>query len=395
MLDEGRAAVYRRFPFTIILKEAKPDVDLLPITLKVDPGSKTTGIALVQNGRVIFAAELAHRGHHIQSNLEKRNILRRCRRNRKTRYRQRRFLNRKRSSGWLAPSLKSRVGNLQTWFTRFYKLCNIASISMELVRFDTQLMENAEISGVEYQRGELAGYEVREYLLEKYKRKCCYCGKGDCPLEIEHITPKSRGGSNRISNLCLACNSCNQRKGSQTAAEFGFPLIQAQARKPLKCAAAVNTTRWAVWRMFANTGLPVEVGTGGRTKFNRTKQGYGKTHWIDAACVGASGINVRLDTSVKPLRIGAVGRQSRQMCSMDKYGFPRTRAKQNRAVEGFQTGDMARAIVLNGTRQGIYVGRIAVRSRGSFNIATRTEKVQGLNWKMFKVLHRADGYSYS
>jgi 5-methylcytosine-specific restriction endonuclease McrA len=65
-------------------------------------------------------------------------------------------------------------------------------------------MQDAEISGVSYQQGELAGYEVREYLLEKWQRRCAYCGKTDVPLEIEHIIPKSRGGSNRVSNLTLA-----------------------------------------------------------------------------------------------------------------------------------------------------------------------------------------------
>ncbi len=76
---------------------------------------------------------------------------------------------------------------------------------MELVRFDTQLMQNPEIGGVEYQQGQLQGYEIREYLLEKGGRKCADCGLVDAPLEVEHIIPKSWGGSNRVSNLTLAC----------------------------------------------------------------------------------------------------------------------------------------------------------------------------------------------
>jgi len=392
LLRDGKAAVYRRFPFTLILKRAVEVAESVqPVTVKVDPGSKTTGIALVQSGKVIFAAELTHRGQAIRDALESRRAIRRNRRSRNTRYRKPRFLNRTRPKGWLAPSLQSRVNNLQTWLVRFVKLCNVQAISMELVRFDTQLMQDAETSGVEYQQGELAGYEVREYLLEKFNRKCCYCGKTDIPLEIEHITPKSRGGSNRVSNLCLACRPCNQRKGNQTATEFGFPNIQAQAKKPLKDASAVNSVRWAIWRMFDSTGLPVEVGTGGRTKFNRTTQGYPKAHWIDAACVGASGQAIRLDPDGKPLAIKAVGRQSRQMCRPDKYGFPRTGAKESRIVKGFQTGDMVRAIVPYGKKQGTHTGRVAVRSTGSFNIG----KVQGIGWKYCNILHRADGYSFS
>lgn len=392
LLKEGKAAVYRRFPFTIILKRAVENPIVGPVTLKVDPGSKTTGIALVQSGKVIFAAELEHRGQAIKDALEKRRAIRFNRRTRKTRYRKARFLNRTRPKGWLAPSLKSRVDNLQTWFTRFFKLCNLEAISMELARFDLQLMQDAEISGIDYQQGELQGYEVREYLLEKYNRKCCYCGKENVPFEVEHITPKSRGGSNRVSNLCLACHACNEAKGNQTATEFGFPNIQTQAKKPLKDAAAVNSVRWAIFGMFKATGMPVEVGTGGRTKFNRTQQDYKKAHWIDAACVGGSGQTVKLCTEQKPLHIKAVGRQDRQMCRPDKYGFPRTSSKQSRVVKGgFQTGDIVKAIVPSGKYAGTHSGAVAVRATGSFRVG----KTDGISWKYCKRLHASDGYSYA
>ena len=394
LLSDGKAAVLKRFPFTIILKEAKQSQPE-PVQIKFDPGSKTTGIALVQNGKVIFAAELTHRGQQIKDALESRRVVRRNRRNRKTRYRAARFDNRTRQNGWLPPSLESRVNNLRTWLYRFTNLCNIRSISMELVKFDTQLMQNAEISRVEYQQGELQGYEVREYLLEKFGRKCCYCGKTDVALEIEHITPKCRGGSNRVSNLCLACRPCNVKKGSKTAEEFGHPSIQKLARQPLKDAAAVNSVRWAVWRTFDRTGLRVEVGTGGRTKFNRTSQNYPKAHWIDAACVGESGATVKLRETLKPLQIKAVGRQSRQMTRPDKYGFPRTGSKESRKVKGFQTGDIVKAAVTSGKKVGYYVGKVAVRTTGSFNVTTKDGTVQGLNYRFFSLLHSSDGYSFS
>ena len=394
MLSAGLAAVFRRYPFTLILKEEK-DTQPEPVQVKVDPGSKTTGIALVRNNKVIFAAELTHRGQQIKDALESRRAIRRSRRNRKTRYRQARFNNRARQDGWLAPSLQSRVDNLRTWLYRFTNLCNVRSIAMELVKFDTQLMQNAEISRIDYQQGELQGYEVREYLLEKFGRKCCYCGKTDIALEIEHIMPKSRGGSNRVSNLCLACKPCNQRKGNKTAEEFGYPNIQRLANKPLKDASAVNSVRWAIWRMFSKTSLPVEVGTGGRTKYNRTRQDYPKAHWIDAACVGELGAMIKLCQTVKPLQIKAVGRQSRQMCRPDKFGFPRTSGKESRTVKGFQTGDIVKAIVTTGKKAGEYVGRVAVRASGSFNLTINKTTVQGIGWKYCTILHRSDGYSYS
>ena len=190
----------------------------------------------------------------------------------------------------------SRVHNIETWCARLWRYTGYNCISVERVKFDTQLMDNPEISGVEYQQGELQGYEVREYLLEKWGRKCAYCQKTDTPLEIEHIVPKSRGGSNRVSNLILACRECNVNKGNKTADEFGFPKLQKQAEKPLKDASAVNTIRNAIWWMLYNSGMLLKAGTGGRTKYNCIKQGYPKDHWIDATCVGESGENVFIHT---------------------------------------------------------------------------------------------------
>lgn len=398
LLTSGRAAVFRRFPFTIILKARSAAESVThPHRIKLDPGSKTTGIAVVAEGtgRVVWAGELTHRGQQIRDRLEQRRAIRRSRRQRKTRYRKARFLNRRRPEGWLAPSLAHRVETTLTWVNRLRRFVPVAALSVELVRFDTQLMQDAKVSGVAYQQGTLAGYEVREYLLEKWGRRCVYCGKTNTPLQIEHIIPRSRGGSDRVSNLTLACEPCNTRKGAQTAEEFGYPHIQAQARLPLKDAAAVNSTRWALYQRLVATGLPVEAGTGGRTRFNRTRLGLPKGHWTDAASVGASTPEVLDVQGVNLLRITATGHGSRQMCRMDMYGFPRTGPKQSRVVKGFQTGDMVKAVVTTGKKVGTYTGRVAVRTSGSFNVTTATGTVQGLHWRFFQAIHRADGYRYS
>ncbi len=393
LLKRGKAAVFRCAPFTIILRE-RAGGDTQPTELKLDPGSKTTGIALVVTGvrgwRVVWAAELHHRGERIRKALADRRAIRRSRRQRKTRYRKPRFLNRTRKAGWLPPSLESRVANVETWVARLHRWCPITSLVLELVRFDTQALQHPEISGVEYQQGTLHGYEVREYLLEKWQRRCAYCGAKDVPLQIEHIVPKARGGSDRVSNLTLACEPCNQKKGSQTAAEFGHPHIQAQAKQPLKNATAVNATRWRLYERLKATGLPVTGGSGGRTKYHRTQQDYPKAHWIDAACVGETGSQVRLDPQMSVLTIRAMGHGTRQMCGTNKYGFPiRHRTRQKR-VRGFQTGDLVRAVVPKGKHQGPHVGRVAVRTTGSFRIGTR----DGISYRHCTIVHRADGYDY-
>jgi 5-methylcytosine-specific restriction endonuclease McrA len=393
LLKKERAAVYRMHPFTIILKDREGG-DVQGIELKIDPGSQTTGIAVIQQNkrgkRVVWAANLQHRGLAIKDALLKRRQIRHSRRSRKTRYRQPRFNNRTRPKGWLPPSLRSRVGNVETWIRRLLSFAPITSIAVETIRFDMQKIDNPEISGIEYQQGELQGYEVREYLLEKWGRKCAYCGNQGVALEVEHITPKSRGGSNRVSNLTIACTFCNQEKGNRTAAEYGFPEIEAQAKRPLKDAAAVNAIRYAIGQMIKSFGLPVSFWSGGRTKYNRIRQGYSKAHWIDAACVGETGANIHIPPNLTPLLIKTVGRGRRQMCLMDKYGFPRTKPKQFKRVKGFQTGDIVEATVITGKQAGRHVGRVAVRATGSFRVG----QADGINWKYCRLIQRADGYEY-
>jgi hypothetical protein len=269
-------------------------------------------------------------------------------------------------------------------------------------------MQNAEISGVEYQQGELVGYEVREYLLEKFNKKCAYCDATDARLEIDHVHPRSRGGSNRVSNLALACHSCNQAKGNQDIKDFlsGKPdvlkRVLAKIKKPLADAAAVNATRWALFEQLKATGLPVETGTGGQTKFNRTRLSLPKTHWTDAVAVGDSTPEQVVIKVTKPLLIKATGYGHRRICNINKFGFPQVNKKGGLAlrsrvkvVRGFQTGDMVRAVVPSGKNVGIHVGRVVVRATGQFDISTPTRKLQIINAKYCKPIQRQDGYSYA
>jgi hypothetical protein len=126
---------------------------------------------------------------------------------------------------------------------------------------------------------------------------------------------------------------------------FGYPEIQAQAKQPLRDAAAVNATRWALFHRLKAMGLPLETGTGGRTKWNRTMRDLPKTHWLDAACVGVSTPKLLKTAGVVPLLITAMGRHSRQMCRTNAAGFPDKKAKATSVVGGLRTGDLVRAVV--------------------------------------------------
>ncbi|MDJ0746875.1 MAG: RNA-guided endonuclease IscB [Xenococcaceae cyanobacterium MO_167.B27] len=407
LLKAGKAAVFRQYPFTIILKkEVAKNKDAKSCQLKLDPGSVTAGIAILQENKLIWAAELTHRGQKIKDDLESRRSLRRGRRGRKTRYRKPRFLNRTREKGWLAPSLEHRVLTTMTWVKRLIKLCPIDSIAMELVRFDCHKLQNQEISGKEYQQGTLYQYEVREYLLEKFNRTCAYCGAKDTPLEVEHIKPKSKGGSNRVSNLTIACVPCNQAKSNLDIREFladkpsVLKRVLAQAKAPLKDAAAVNSTRWKLLKSLKETGLPVTTGTGGQTKFNRREQKLEKRHYLDAACVGDTP-QLEILTN-QPLLIKCAGHGKRQIVHVDKFGFPRINKSGElvrksalvKQVKGFQTGDIVKAVVTGGKKIGSYLGKVAVRSSGSFNIKTITQTVQGISHKYCSIVQKKDGYTY-
>ncbi|GIK38048.1 MAG: hypothetical protein BroJett011_18810 [Chloroflexota bacterium] len=165
--------------------------------------------------------------------------------------------------------------------------------------------------------------------------------------------------------------------------------ILAQAKTPLKAAAVVNSIRWAIGNQLKAMGLPVSFFSGGRTKFNRVTYGYPKDHWIDAVCVGEK--PAIIPAKLSPLHVKAMGWGSRQMCRMNKYGFPRTTAKQFRQVKGFRTGDLVKAIVSTGKKVGVHQGRVAVRAKGSFRVG----QVDGISWQYCHLIQRQDGYDYN
>ncbi len=173
--------------------------------------------------------------------------------------------------------------------------------------------------------------------------------------------------------------------------------VLAQAKKPLKDAAAVNTTRWALHNSLKLLGKPIKTGTGGQTQFNRVGLGLPKQHWIDAACAGTlvttKGFELKVLTT-KPLLITAKGHGTRQSCRTSKFGFPVRYVERKKIHFGFFTGDIVKAVVLSAKKAGIHVGRLATRKSGSFNISTSTGLVEGINYKYCTTIQKKDGYAY-
>ncbi|MHB8288818.1 MAG: RRXRR domain-containing protein, partial [Acidimicrobiales bacterium] len=205
LLSSGRARIHRLVPFVIRLVDRAVEQSEVPrVEVGIDPGSKFTGVSVlrvdednVRHGQV--SIEIGHRGHVVHKHMGQRSAYRHRRRSANLRYRKPRWVNRHPEScancaknarhgsrycqpcagarsfvdnGYrrvrLAPSLQHRVDTTMSVVSRLRGWTPVRAIHLELVRFDMQKLENPEIAGVQYQQGTLAGYEVREYLLEKW-----------------------------------------------------------------------------------------------------------------------------------------------------------------------------------------------------------------------------------
>lgn len=357
-LKAKRACVVRREPFTIQLRFVT-EAYVQKVVVGVDTGSKDVGIAATTNGDVVFQAEV-HLRDDIGEKLVQRRQYRRSRRKRKTRCRPARWRNRRRSPGWLAPSIRSKAEATVKAVRFVSSILPVCRVKVEVGSFDTQKMQNPEISGLDYQQGQLEGYQVKEYLLRKWQHRCVYCGASEVPLQVEHIIPKARGGTDRPSNLAVACGPCNLRKGRQTAAEFGFPEVQAQARVPLKDAAHVSALKSRViqdLQAIFGEGR-VSIAYGYETKYKRIQVlDLPKSHANDAVAIACEfGEGVRPLETVHQIRCVARGQYQR-------FKGPRSERKcwAPRKVRGFKLYELVK---VNGA-VGYIAGR---REKGAFVI---------------------------
>ena len=398
LLFTKQAVIHKRFPFTIRLRNDNAVLKDRSYTVKLDLGSRTTGVAITDDqDSVVMLAELENRGHIIKKNLDSRRAIRRSRRQRKTRYREVRFLNRTKPEGWLAPSVKSRADNVINFIKKYNKLINIDRVMIENVSFDTaQMSSDTKLWGNDYQQGNLYNKNLREFIFSKTKGRCSYCKEK--ATEIDHIVPRAKGGTNSTYNLTPACRSCNEKKSNLSLKEFGKLMnkdySKLEPKKLPKDAAIVQSARNYMVKEITKIIPDTTIHEAWITKYNRDQLGLPKQHYYDALSVGEipSKFNFLTD---KILQISAKGRGSRQMCRMDSYGFPRTSAKASKSVKGFQTGDIVKAVVPTGSKQGEYLGRVAVRSRGFFDIKTKSNLVKDIGYKFCRLLQRNDGYSYN
>lgn len=397
LIRKKLAVIHKVYPFTIRLRDNSYVGNDKSYTIKVDPGSRTTGIAITDDkGSVVMLAELEHRGSVVKKKLNSRRVVRHHRRQRKTRYRPARFLNRTRPKGWLAPSVKSRADNVINFIKKYKKFLNINKVMIEHVSFDVaQMSSDTKLYGVKYQQGPLYQNKLRSFIFSRSNGKCVYCGAK--ATEIDHVIPRASGGTDSTYNLVASCKSCNQMKSNLTLKAFGKlaskDFSKLTPKKLPKDAAIVQSARNYMVKEIARLVPDTTTHDAWLTKYNRNELGLPKEHYYDALSVG--NVQDYKFLTDKVLQISAKGRGSRQMCRVDKYGFPRTSAKASKIVEGFQTGDMVKAIVPNGSKQGEYLGRVIIKSSGYFDIKTKNGLARNIRYKYCRIVQKSDGYSYS
>ncbi len=190
LLKQGKARVAGVDPFVIQLLYATGETKQ-DITLGVDAGSKRIGVSATTQKQEVYAAEIDLRDD-VSTLIATKKQYRRSRRYRKTRYRKARFDNRKRTEGWLAPSVQNKVNAHIRMIDNVHKILPISKIIVEVAFFDIQKIKNPEICGVEYSRGNQLGFwNAREYVLHRDGHRCH--GEKNCSnkiLNVHHTAAK-------------------------------------------------------------------------------------------------------------------------------------------------------------------------------------------------------------
>ena len=307
------------------------------MALGLDIG-KTTGISITRESedgssrKIVGAYEHIHRNNEIKKRLADRSDMRRNRRGRLHR-RPQRSKNRANAmaKGRISPSLRNLIEDYTHITQTMRKLYPITRIRVEYLKFDTQLIQNPEISGVEYQYGTLHHRQLRRYILARDNNICRYCGKPGTDrrkLELDHVIPESKGGPTRPDNIVAACPRCNKKKDDQDVKVFlandpeRLEDIRNQLKKlvPLTDAGQLNTVMPSVLERLKATGLPVTVTDGVTTSYRRDQLGIEKTHVNDAACLDLPEHVSNLVARITVLK--RQGRHKRQSINCNEFGSP-------------------------------------------------------------------------
>ena len=351
LLKTNKAKVVNRTPFTIRLTTATGETKQ-DITLGVDPGSKIVGLSATTEKEILFEAEVILRNDIVEL-LATRKSLRRGRRNRKTRYRQPRFLNRKKKKGWLAPSVENKIQMHIKAINLIHQILPITKIIVEVAQFDIQKIKNSDIQGKDYQEGDQLGFwNVREYVLWRDNHRCR--GREDCKnkiLNVHHIESRKTGGDTP-DNLITLCKDCH---ADYHAGRLALGLRRGNSFRDV---AFMGIMRWAFYNKLKELYSDINLTYGYLTKHTRIQNNLKKSHAVDARCISG---NPLAKTNSDVYQLKQVRGQNRQLHKANPKKGKRQANKASRYVHGFQLFDK---VLLEGKECFIF-GR---RSSGYFDL---------------------------
>ena len=280
LLKEGKAKIIGYKPFTIQLLQATGET-IQEVHFGVDTGAKHIGIAAISSNKVLAKGEIELRDD-VHKNMMVRHQARRDRRNRKTRYRKDRFLNRKRKDGWLPPTVQSKLDATFMWIDRFDSLLPNPILHIEVGKFDTQKMINPDITNEEYQNGQCAGYyDVRYFVFARDNYTCQVCKRKNKILNTHHIIYRTKGGTDRADNLITVCTDCHTSENHKVGGILYNWMIKHKKVKQYKEATFMNIVRK---RTFAKYPKAI-ITYGSETSPYRKELGLEKTHYNDAIAI--------------------------------------------------------------------------------------------------------------
>ena len=282
LLRDKKAKIIDYKPFTIQLVYGSYGYKQ-PMTVGIDLGAKHVGFAITRGENVLEKGEIELR-QDVKGNLETKRIYRRSRRNRKTRYRKARFLNRTKSKkkGWLPPSIESRIQNTFRWIDKLVSLVPNATLSIEVGKFDVQKMMNPDIKGTEYQQGQTFGYhEVRYFVLARDNYTCQVCKKKGKILNTHHVIYRSHGGTDRADNLITVCTDCHTHENHQKGKILWKWMQEGKKTKQYKEPPFMNTLRKRTFERYPDATITY----GSATTPKRKELGLEKSHYNDAIAV--------------------------------------------------------------------------------------------------------------
>lgn len=276
-LKDNKAVVVNTCPFTIKLTYKTSDYKQ-EIVLGVDAGTKHVGLSATTKSKELYSGEVILRNDVVEL-LSTRRESRRARRNR-LRYRKPRFENRVKSKhhGWVAPSVRHRIDAHIRVIDNVCSILPISRIIIEVAQFDTQKINNPNISGNEYQKGDQLGFwNVREYVLARdgHKRQHCKGKSKDHILNVHHIESRKTGGDSP-SNLITLCETCHKEYHK------GNIDLKVKRGKSLRDAAVMGIMKWKLYDELKSKYDNVSMTFGYITKYNRIKYGIEKSHTSDA-----------------------------------------------------------------------------------------------------------------